>query len=232
MSWEAWVTLLVVGLILYALVRNVWGPDVVLMGGAVLLMTLSVTSDRFPSAKQMVAAFGNEGLLTVAAMFVVAAALTETGGIGFVTERLLGRPRSLLGAQFRLLLPVTLVSAFLNNTPVVAMFLPVVRDWCKRVGLSPSKFLIPLSYAAVLGGVCTLIGTSTNLVVHALMVQARATDPTMPIMGMFTISAVGVPVALAGLMFIFLVSRWLLPDRRTFRELTDAPRQYTLEMLV
>ena len=114
---------------------------------------------------------------------MVAAGLTETGAMAMVTERVLGRPKSDTDAQVRLMLPVTAFSAFLNNTPVVAMFIPVVSEWCKKANLSPSKLFIPLSYAAVLGGVCTLIGTSTNLVVQAMMIEAQRTDPSMPIDG-------------------------------------------------
>jgi di/tricarboxylate transporter len=137
-----------------------------------------------------------------------------------------------LDAQVRLMLPVVGVSAFLNNTPVVAMFIPVVNDWCKKSGLSPSKLFIPLSYAAILGGLCTLIGTSTNLVVQAQLVAAQRIDPTVPTLGMFTMTPVGLPVALVGVGFLLLVSRWLLPERRAFLADVADPRQYTIEMLI
>lgn len=232
MHWEAWITLAVVAAVLYALARNLAGPDVALPAGAVTLATLSAVSDRFPSPREIAAGFGNEGLLTVGVLFVVATALTETGGLGLITERLLGRPRSTTAAQTRLMLPVTAASAFLNNTPIVAMFLPVVEDWCKRNRLSPSKLLLPLSYAAILGGCCTLIGTSTNLVVQSLMIAAQKTDPRMPVMGMFTIGAVGLPVAVVGVVYILIASRRLLPDRRPPRTDLADPREYSVEMLV
>jgi di/tricarboxylate transporter len=232
MTWEALITLVIVGLALYALGRNLASTDVVLMGAATVLMTMSLFSNRFPSPRDFAAAFGNEGLLTVAVLFVVAAALTETGAMTLATEPLLGRPRSTVDAQTRLMLPVIGVSAFLNNTPVVAMFVPVVNDWCKRTGLSPSKLFIPLSYAAVLGGTCTLIGTSTNLVVQGLMIQAQRTDPAMPTMGMWTITPVGVPVAVVGFLFIVIFSRRLLPDRKAAGARLSDPREYTLEMVV
>jgi Na+/H+ antiporter NhaD/arsenite permease-like protein len=147
--------------VLLALAREWAGTDLVLLAGTTVLMTLSAVSDKFPAPRQMAAEFGNEGLITVAVLFVIAAGLTETGGMSLVTARLLGRPRSVAGAQMRMMLPVAAISAFLNNTPVVAMFVPVVNDWCKKAGISPSKLFIPLSYAAILGGVCTLIGTSS-----------------------------------------------------------------------
>ena len=232
MGWEAIVTLVVVVLLLYALARDVASTDVLLMGAVTLLMTLSLVSPKFPSPRDFAGAFGNEGLITVAVLFVVAAGLTETGAMALVTERLLGRPRSTLDAQIRLMGPVTVISAFLNNTPVVAMFIPVVNDWCKRTGLSPSKLFIPLSYAAVLGGTCTLIGTSTNLVVQGLMIQAQKTDPTMPTMGMWTISPVGLPAAIIGALFVIAFSRQLLPDRKSAGVNLSDPREYTLEMVV
>lgn len=232
MTWEAWITLAVVASVLLALARNVASPDVLLMGAATVLMTLSLASHRFPSPSQIAAGFGNEGVLTVAVLFVVAAGLTETGAMAMATERLLGRPTTTADAQVRLMVPVAAFSAFLNNTPVVAMFIPVVTDWCKRANLSPSKLFIPLSYAAVLGGTCTLIGTSTNLVVQALMIESRRTDPTMPIMGMWTISVIGVPSAIAGVLFVLAVSSRLLPNRKSARAGMADPREYTVEMLV
>jgi di/tricarboxylate transporter len=232
MSWEAWANLLVVSLVLWALARNLAGPDVVLMGGALTLVSLSLVSDRFPDVRDLAAAFGNEGVLTVAALYIVAGGLTETGGMTLLTQRVLGRPRSMTAAQIRLSVPVIGFSAFLNNTPVVAMFIPVVDDWCKKTGISPSKLFIPLSYAAVLGGMCTLIGTSTNLVVHALMMDERARDPEMPVMALFTLAPVGVVCAAAGLGFIVLASRWLLPTRKPFLAAVADARQYTLEMEV
>jgi len=232
MSWEAWVTLATVGAILVALARNYAAPDVVLMGGLTFLMTLSAFSDRFPSPGELASVFGNEGLLTVAVLFVVAAGLTETGGMSLVIDRLLGRPTSTRDAQFRMMVPVAGFSAVLNNTPVVAMFMPVVSDWCRKSGLSPSKLMIPLSYAAVLGGTCTLIGTSTNLLVQGLMIQAQKTDPTMPVMSMLTLAPIGLPVTVVGIAFVILVGSRLLPDRKTARVESADPREYTVEMLV
>lgn len=232
MTWEAAVAGLVVAVVLHALARNLAPPDVALPAAAVVLTSLSAVSDRFPSPRQLAAGFGNEGLLTVGVLFVVAAGLTETGGLSLIAERFLGRPRSVASAQLRLMVPVAAASSVLNNTPVVAMFLPVVEEWSRRNRLSVSKLLIPLSYAAIFGGCLTLVGTSTNLVVQSLMIEARKTDPAMPTMGMFTIGAVGLPAAVAGIAYVVLASGRLLPDRRAPRaELMD-PREYSVEMMV
>jgi di/tricarboxylate transporter len=231
-TWEAAIAALVIALVLYALVRNLAPPDIALPAGAVVLTSLSAVSPRFPSARDLAAGFGNEGLLTVGVLFVVAAGLTETGGLSLIAERFLGRPRAVATAQLRLMVPVAAASSVLNNTPIVAMFLPVVEEWSRRNRLSVSKLLIPLSYAAVFGGCLTLIGTSTNLVVQSLMIEARKTDPDMPVMGMFTIGAIGLPAALAGIAYVVLVSGRLLPERRSPRtELADA-REYSVEMMV
>jgi di/tricarboxylate transporter len=232
MNWEAWAALALVVSILYALARNLADPDVVLLGGVAVVITLGQFSSRFPGPTQAAGILGNEGLLTVGILFVVAAGLTETGALRLLTDRVLGRPTTTRSAQVRLMVPVIGISAFLNNTPVVAMFIPVVREWCRRANLSPGKLFIPLSYAAVLGGVCTLIGTSTNLVVQGLLLEAQKTDPTVPTFGMFTLSAIGIPVAITGTLYILLVSSRLLPDRRRTTGNFANPRQYSVEMVV
>ena len=202
------------------------------MGAVAVVITLSLASDRFPSPQQAAATLGNEGLLAVAMLFVVAAGLTETGALRLMTDRLFGRPSSNRSAQVRMMLPVIGISAFLNNTPVVAMFIPVVREWCRTSRLSPSQLFIPLSYAAVLGGMCTLIGTSTNLLVQGLLIEAHKADPTVPIFGMFTLAPVGVPAALLGVLFVLGAAPRLLSNRAASGSVDERSRQYTVEMAV
>jgi di/tricarboxylate transporter len=233
MSWEAIVALVTILLVLYALAREIASADVVLMGAATFLMSMNLVSSRFPAPREFAAAFGNEGLLTVAALFVVSAGLTETGAIAMVAERVMGRPATVTSAQARVMLPVAGISAFLNNTPVVAMFMPVISEWARKIGVSPSKLFLPLSYAAVLGGTCTLIGTSTNLVVQGLMIQAQRTDPSMPVLGMWTLTPVGIVSTLAGIAFVLVASPRLLPNRKsTAQQAVEDPREYTVEMQV
>lgn len=232
MTWEGWTALIILALLLSALARNVAGADILLGGAAAVFALLSAFSDRFPSARDVASGFGNEGLLTIGALFVVSAGLRETGALSLLTARLLGRPKTVAGAQARLVLPTLASSPFINNTPLVAMLIPVVTDWCRRVGVSPSKLFIPLSYAAILGGMCTLIGTSTNLIVHGMMLAAGRDDPSMPTFGFWTIGAVGAPCAVLGAAFLLLFSRRLLPDRAAPAGPREDPRQYTVEMLV
>jgi di/tricarboxylate transporter len=227
MSWEAWATLGIVLLMLVALVRNWLPADLALLGAAIVVVVLGCFSKRLPGGADFAKAFGNEALVSVGVLFVVAAGLSETGGMAWLVQRALGHPRGVTSAQLRLMLPTAGISAFLNNTPVVVMFMPVVQDWCKRIGIAPSKLFIPLSYAAVLGGCVTLIGTSTNLVVQGLLIDAKL-EP----MHLFTLAPVGLPVALAGVAFVVFGSRWLLPERRGPSEQSADPRRYTVEMQV
>jgi di/tricarboxylate transporter len=157
-------------------------------------------------------------VLTIGALYMVAAGMYRTGAITMISEKLTGRPRSLLAAQTRVLPPVALGSAFLNNTPLVAMMIPVIRDLAKSCRLPAGRLYIPLSYASILGGTCTLIGTATNLVIAGMVIDTLARgDANLPAMreiGMFDLAWVGVPVTVAGILFVMLTSRWLLPESR------------------
>lgn len=223
MGWEAWITVVVTAVMVVAMARGIAAPDLVLLGGLVVLVTLGILPlDR------AIAGFANEGMLTVGTLFVVAAGVRETGGLDALLRRVLGRPGSLASAQARLMLPVSAVSAFLNNTPIVAMMVPVVSDWARRSRLSLSHLLIPLSYASILGGTCTLVGTSTNLVVYGLL---REHDPSVDV-GFFDIAILGVPALLVGTAYVLFASRRLLPDHGDRTDLIDNPREYTVAMRV
>jgi di/tricarboxylate transporter len=154
-------------------------------------------------------------------------ALDATGGNTWVTEKFLSRPKSVTGALLKMMLPVSFVSAFMNNTPVVAMFLPAVNDWAKQHRIAPSKLMIPLSYAAVLSGIVTMIGTSTNLLVNGMFIANTGRS-----LHMFQLTGVGIPICLAGIAFVLLFHRWLLPARQGSTQAFGDPREYTVEMLV
>ncbi len=222
MNWEVVITLAVLAAVVAGLAVLRTGPDLVLLGGLGVLLLAGVLTPA-----QAFAGFGNEGLITVALLYIVAEGLQQTGAISFVGQQLLGRPRSVSSAQARVLVPTAVASAFLNNTPVVAMLLPLINEWARKHRISVSYLLLPLSYAAILGGLCTLIGTSTTLVVNGLLIDAGH-----PSLGLFDIGAVGVPAAAAGLGFLLLSSRKLLRERKPALKLLEDPREYVVEMLV
>jgi len=222
MSLEAWISVAVVVAVFVLLATGRHPPHQILLAGLAFLVVTGVVE---PNAA--FAGFGNSGLITVGVLFVVAGGLRQTGALAHFLQAVLGRPTSAGGALIRLVPPVTFGSAFLNNTPVVAMLVPVVMDWSRSVGIRPSKLLIPLSYAAILGGLCTLIGTSTNLVVDGLL-RAGGHEG----FGLFEIAWVGIPCALVGVTFMLLAGPRLLPDRLAQLMEPSDPRQYTIEMAV
>lgn len=223
MGFEAWLTLGVVVFCIGLLATNRYPADAVMVGGLTLLLLAGVLSPG-----EALAGLANEGMVTVAVLYVVVSGLEETGGTAWVSQALLGRPRSVAHAQVHLMAPVAALSAFLNNTPVVAMFIPAVQDWAKRHGMSVSRLMLPLSYAAIAGGTCTLIGTSTNLVVNGLLLKETDT----PSLGFFDIAWVGIPTLVLTIAFVTLFGRRLLPERQSvISRLADA-REYTVEMLV
>jgi di/tricarboxylate transporter len=224
MPWQAWLSIFIVAFTLCMLAFTRKPADLILLGGLTVLLVAGVLSPN-----EALAGFGNEGLVTVAVLFVVAGGLQETGAMHHLVQYFLGRPKSTTTAQARMMSLVMSLSAFLNNTPLVALFIPAVKDWAKRLDkLSVSKLMIPLSYAAILGGTCTLIGTSTNLVVNGMLISM--TDH--PGLGLFDIAWVGVPLAMTGLIYVLIFSRWLLPDRIPAMEKLKNPREYTVEMIV
>ena len=222
MPFAGWLTMGVVLVLFVILLRNWAPPDFAFLGASGLLALLGIIQPN-----EALVGFSNSGMLTVAAMFIVAAALRETGVLDCVGTHILGKVRTELGALLRLSAVVIPISAFLNNTPVVAMFLPVVVDWSRRNQVAPSRLLIPLSYLAILGGTCTLIGTSTTLVVQGLIL-----DSGLPGLSLFEIGWVGVPYALIGVAYL-AVARGLLPVRKEFLEqLGESRREYLVEMQV
>ena len=207
--------------------------DAVLAAALTALLAIPVPTDTgwkmgVLSPSDALGGFSNTGMLTVAVLFIVVAGLRETGGIDWIASKMLGRPKGERSALFRVMAPVWGMSVFLNNTPVVAMMIPAVQDWAKRLKLSPSKLMIPLSYSAILGGTCSLIGTSTNLVVAGLVISQ--TD--LPALGMFDITWVGLPAALIGAGFLILVGPKLLPNRGGGDAVLDDPKEYALELIV
>ncbi len=159
------------------------------------------------STEQALSGFSNEGMLTVLLLFIVAGAIQKHGIIENFINNVLQKSNGPRMSMIRLLPPVALASGFLNNTPIVVTLTPIIRDWCLRNNISPSKFLIPLSYVTILGGTITLIGTSTTLVVNGLLIGEGLESYSF-----FQLSVVGVPIAIAGLIYILTLGYKLLPE--------------------
>lgn len=209
-TWKIIYTSLVLFYMFVALLSDKVGADMVMISALTLLLIPSIIS-----IEEALAGFANEGLLTVLVLFVVAAAISNTGALDWYLGKLLGRPKSVASAQLRLMIPITFISAFLNNTPVVCVMIPIVQRWGKNVGVSPQQLLIPLSFASILGGTCTLIGTSTNLVIVGLL-KARYPDDKISNIGLFDLGIYGVPIAMVGIAYILFFSIFLLPGGSKF----------------
>jgi di/tricarboxylate transporter len=249
-NWQATLTAAVVVATLLGLLFIQRAPDMIMLGGVVVLMLAGVLSPA-----EALRGMANEGMIAVAALFVVAAGVERTGVLAVLVERVLGRPRSLPAAQLRTMIGPGILSAFMNNTPVVALLVPAIREWAKKNRLSVSKLLMPMNTAVVLGGLCTLIGTSTNVIVSGLVKDRVGGGLPAPWgvfdvtwlgipaawggyreftgpLGMFDITWLGLPLFAIGIGYGLVASRFLLKDRRPPVSRSDDPRQYSLEMVV
>lgn len=222
MGIEAVITLCTIATVLLGLAVSRIPADIILMGAVLILLLTGVLHPV-----EAFVGFSNPGVITVAVLYVVAAGLNETGAVQWIAHNLLGRPKTIRGAYARLTFPVGGLSAFLNNTTVVAMMMPAVQEWSARLRIPASKMLIPLSYMAILGGTATLIGTSTNLVVDGLLQSERKVS-----LSIFEISAIGVPLTIAGATFLVLFGNRLLPDRAGTLDQLKSAREYAVEFVV
>ena len=208
-TWEIVYTCVVLLIMFVALVSDRIGADSVMLAALTAFMAAEIIS-----VQEGLTGFANQGLLTVLVLFVVAEGISKTGALDWYMQKLLGKPSTVASAQLRLMIPIAVVSAFLNNTPVVAVMIPIVQRWAKNNRMSSQQLLVPLSFASILGGTCTLIGTSTNLVVVGLLNERYGNDDDdddSVSIGLFDLGEYGVPVAMAGIAYVLLLSPWLLP---------------------
>jgi di/tricarboxylate transporter len=223
LGWEAWFSLFVVTGVLIALVKDLVAPAVAMAAGMVAVLVAGIVTPT-----EALAGFSNPAPLTVAGLFILARAVEKTGALTPVVRATLGQGKGVRRSLARLVGPTTAASAFLNNTPIVAMLLPQIRSWADSRGQSPSLYLMPLSFAALLGGVVTLIGTSTNLVISGLLISANE-----PGLGFFEMTAVGLPIAIVGALLLVFLTPILLPVRRSVRqEEEEETRRFVVDMVV
>ncbi len=218
---HAWITIVTVLGMFTILLFTKWRSDIVFLGAIGVLFVTGVLD-----AKAAFSGFSSTSVVTVGVLFVVVAGLTHTGVLQYIVHYLLGQPNSYAKAVVRLMLPVAALSSFLSNTTVVSLFVNIVKMWSKKLNISPSKLLIPLSYASGMGGVCTLIGTPPNLIISGL--YEERTGEAMNILattipGLFCL-AVGVLSVIA--------MRRLLPDRKTPESAFEATSEYTVDLQV
>jgi di/tricarboxylate transporter len=195
-------------------------------------LTVAMTLKLAPAAA-LLKGYSNTGVVTVAALYPVAAGMYATGAISLLSEKLIGLPKSLTVAQLRTLVPVSFASAFLYNTPLVAMMIPAVRDMTRRTGLSASKIFMPLSFVTLLGGTLTLLGTSVNLIIAGLTNDAVTNGELPPIrtITLFDPIWIALPATLAGIAFVILIGSRLLPDRSGTKEGVEK-RNYRTEFRI
>ena len=232
-SWQAPLTITVTALIFVFLqIQKKASTDVLFLCGL-----LVVTASGILTPEQAFSGFSNVAILTIAGLLAITAGLRITGVLDWIGHKLLGTATTEKQAIFRLSAVTTVASAFLLNTAVVAMMMPVVVSWCRRRGISPSRLLMPISYLAILGGICTLIGTSTTLVVNGELQHlasngislARGVEP----LSMFELTAIGLPCAVIGVVYMLTIMPKLLPQRTgIIQQLGQQRREYLVEMHV
>jgi len=224
MTTQGFLVLVIIVLMIAALVKEVMRPGLILFSALIILMIIGIV----PST-EVLAGFSNKGMITVAILFVISEGITQSGALTKLANAFLPRRRGNTRSLFlRLMFPISFMSAFLNNTPIVIIFAPIVKKWAENLNLSAQKFLIPLSYATILGGVCTLIGTSTNLVVHGLML-----DNGFAGFSMFELGMVGIPLALSGYIYMSYIGVHLLPGEKNFiRKPLSDQKDYYYELII
>jgi di/tricarboxylate transporter len=223
MGWQAWLTLAVVAAMFAVMARGKASPAAAILGAVVALLVAGVID-----AQAAFSGFSNPAPITVAALYVLARAVEDSGALRPIVHAALGGAGGDTRRLLRLCIPSAAASAFLNNTPIVAMLIRPVSEWAERRGVPVSRYLMPLSFSVILGGVVTTIGTSTNLVVSGLL-QNSGHAP----LGLFEITHVGLPVAIVGVLVVALTARRVLPDRQSPRlGIDEQGRDFVVRMVV
>lgn len=223
MSFEIGFVLFIVVLMMAGLILELARPDLIVFGTLTIFLLTGILTPE-----EALKGFSNQGMLTIALLFIVAGTIEKSGLVDQLTRKLLTKSKTPNQTLLKVLAPISGLSAFLNNTPIVVAFTPIIRKWCAEHGISPSKFLIPLSYATILGGTITLMGTSTNLVVHGLML-----DLGLDGFSMFQLAIVGVPITIIGIFYILTIGFRLLPSHKVMTEMVnEQSREYLSEVLV
>ena len=218
---DAWITIITVLSMFTVLLVTKLRTDLVFLGAIAILFVTGVLN-----AKEAFSGFSSTSVVVIGVLFIVVAGLMHTGVLQWIVKNLLGQPNSYSKAVVRLMLPVAALSSFLSNTTVVALFVNIVKMWSKKLNISPSKLLIPLSYASGMGGVCTLIGTPPNLIISGLYAEHTGTA-----MNILTTTIPGLFCLFVGVLSI-IAMRKLLPERKAPEGAFESTGEYTLELRV
>ena len=227
LTFDGILVLVVIAFIIVSLYVEIVGPAFTFLIGVIVLGFFGVLT---PS--EILQGFSNEQILVIIMLLLLGDIFRRTAVIDQLFDRVFRKTKSYKGFMFRMMGLVAPMSAFLNNTPLVAIMMPYVHRWSKNNGIKPSKLLIPLSYAAILGGCTTLIGTSTNLIVNGLVVDQQI-DPNMDSLGLFEFAWVGVPMVIVGFLYLMLFSNRLLPNKEdVVEDFAEKTREYLVEVRV
>jgi di/tricarboxylate transporter len=222
MTISGYIALGVILLMIVALIKELLRPGLILFSALVIFMVTDIIS-----AEDALSGFSNKGMITVALLFLVSEGVKETGVLNKIGAFIMPKKRKPIPRLLmQIMIPVSAISAFLNNTPVVIIFGPMLKKWADKLSLPSQKFLIPLSYATIFGGTCTLIGTSTNLLVHGMML-----DRGMAGLSMFELAKVGLFIVFFGFLYINLFSNRLLPGEKIPRfSFPNDTREYYFDL--
>ena len=221
LSVSAWITVAIVLGMFALLLFTKLEADIVFLGGMMLLMVTGVLAPE-----DALSGFSSSSVVVVGVLFVVVAGLVHTGVLQWIVRYVLGSPKGYCRAIVRLMLPVALLSSILSNTTVVALFIDVVKMWSRKLGISPSRLLIPLSYASGMGGICTLIGTPPNLIISSFYAKETGVQ-----LNIFTPTGVGLFCLAVGIVSVIALQK-LLPDRKTPEKSFANISDYTVELMV
>lgn len=223
MGWEGLVVVSVIGFLIVSLYYDLIRPVIVFFLSAILFMTTGIISSH-----DFMAGFANEQIVVVVLLLMLSEIIQKTAVMDVVFRNVFSPGLSYKGFLAKMTTFVAPISGFVNNTPLVAILMPYVYNWARKKEIAPSKVLIPLSYATIIGGTITLVGTSTNLVVNGFVTEAG-----YPSLGMFDFTIVGIPLFIVGVFYITFVASWLLPDRKdALKSFKDESREYVVETLI
>jgi di/tricarboxylate transporter len=221
LTLPAWITLVTVVTMFSLLLLTKLEADIVFVGG----MTALLVTGTLPT-KDVLAGLSSPSVVVVGVLFVVVAGMVHTGVLQWIVKHILGTPRSYSGAVTRLMLPVAVLSSVLSNTTVVALFINVVKMWSRKLGIAPSRLLIPLSYASGMGGICTLIGTPPNLIISTFYQEETGVE-----LSIFTPTLAGLFCLAVGVISVIAMQK-LLPEHPSAENSFESVSDYTVELLV